>query len=212
MGIGRESGLRLAGWVAAALVGLISAAHAEIVANFGTLSQIQSGQMSCGTQTNSCTGTPVTGSYGGQLPGIGGTFTHQILFTVAADSGTTALTSILDSTDFDTANLTVALYQASGGSPTTVGATATHGAALANAVSATFLGSTFYNISYSALQPGVTYIIEIIGAGSGVQSADANYSQLVNISAVPLPPAVFLLAAALAGLIGFARFRRRRQA
>ena len=208
--LGRNSVAAL-GFCALLCVSQIS--NAEIVANLGTLPIGSSEVVSCNTSP-SCTTT--TGTSGGQLPANTAgpdTFTHQIIFAVSSSSDTIASTQVLDNTSIDVANMTVQLFELAGGSPTSVGATATLGALLATAASNTFLFTTNFALSYSGLDPAKTYAIQITGSGQGVQKDTASYGQQISIVApVPLPPAFLLLGAALAGLVGFARMRRQRAA
>jgi hypothetical protein len=65
-------------------------------------------------------------------------------------------------------------------------------------------------LSFGNLDPAKTYFLQFAGTGGGVTDPGASYATQVSVSAVPLPPAVFLMLAALAGLIGFARVKLNR--
>jgi len=207
----KTSRIGLAGLAFAAVLNFAAVSQAEIVANLGTLPIGVSEVVSCNTLP-SCTTT--TGTSGGQLPANtpgADPFSHQIIFRVAQTSDTIASTQVLDNTSIDVANMTVQLFELAGGSATAVGATATLGALLATALSNTFFTTTNFFLTYAGLDPAKTYAIQITGAGQGVQKANASYAETISIVApVPLPPALMLFAAAIAGLIGFARVRRNR--
>jgi hypothetical protein len=130
---------------------------------------------------------------------------QQIHFTVSPTSNISSTTI-----NFSTAEITgvsVQLYEITGGPALPVGAAdAAEINLLATAVE-TVPGSGVWKLT-AALTPGNSYFLDIDASVSGAP-ANATYASNLSVSAVPLPPAAFLLAAALAGLIGFARFGRK---
>jgi len=62
-------------------------------------------------------------------------------------------------------------------------------------------------LAYSNLQSGLHYYLEVFGTAVG--SKGGLYIGAYNLSAVPVPPTVWLLASALVGLVGIARRRCR---
>jgi hypothetical protein len=203
----RRSGLFALSFGAA--LSLAQLSQAEIVANLGTLPIGSADSVTCALNCTTTAGTAL-----GSLP-VSGQFTHQIIFRTSAPANTISSTQILDNSTIDVANLTVQLFEWAGGSTVPGPAnTATLGALLATAIPNTFITTTNFFLSYAGLDPAKTYVIQLLGLGGGVLDPGASYSQQVRLvpAAVPLPPALFLLGAALAGLVGFARMRRQRTA
>jgi len=194
------SGLKNVALSAALL--LAPVAHAEVVGNWGTLTIGDAQTQSC-NQTNCSTlvGTTLAGA---KLPAAGA-FSHQVTFKVDLESAAVSSIQILIPAAFSIATVSYTLWSnpvdlALGGVPAGATLLAT-GAAQVGPPASFVLG-------YSGLVAGVQYFVQIQGQVTGT---NASYASQIALTAVPLPPAVFLLAAALAGLIGFARVRWSRE-
>ena len=186
----------------AGVFGVGGVAHANIVAVLGTISIGSSTIVTCETLSMGGCDASV-GSDAGWLPD-NGSFTHQIFFDKAQESSGVAINSTTVLTPINITSVELFLY--TGAAAPLAGAGDLSGAFVATATSATFGGGVFWAMA-GPLDSAGTYFVEIIGSTSGTE---AQYTQQIAISAVPLPPALILLATALFGLIGVARIRRRR--
>ena len=175
--------------------GIGNIANADVVRNLGTLG-IGANVLTSGTVgATACTGG------GGGLPAPVSGFTHQIHFDVALGVIGAAVNQTITGISVASMNL-YALVDANN---VAGGADASTASLIATGVSSG--GGLFFNLT-SLLGSGA-YFVEIVGT---VNAANAAYDQRVGVSAVPLPPALLLLGAALLGLIGVGRVRRARAA
>jgi len=200
----------------AVLLASSGVATAEVVANLGILPLNNTQVVTCNTEGCTATWGTVGGSLPTNTPGAD-PFQHQIAFRVPSVDVTLASTQFLDSTAFDTANLTVSLFQYVSGS-TSIGGTAT-GTLLATATKSTFAGTTNFFLQIAGLSASLEYFIEIVGGGQGVTKPSASYAQQIaqyggppgGPSPVPIPAPFLLLGFALGGL-GLVRWLRSRNA
>lgn len=191
---------------AVAAVGLSIPAQAEIIAHLGPINPGPAQGVVC----NQSTCVSSQGVVNGSLPALG-TFAHHILFNVPIEAGVITSTQILNGSQYDVPNLSMRLFALNPISPVNLGAIPTLGALLSDA-GAPFGNAPTVNfaLAFAGLVPGGTYAIEFRGAGAGVTGPGASYAQQISVSPVPLPAAVWLLGAALCGMVGYARMRHRR--
>lgn len=185
----------------AGVFGVGGVAQASVVAVLGTMSIGDSAIVTCRTEfEGGCSAT--AGTDAGWLPA--GSFTHQIFFDTALIASGAVINTTLDLSPI--AVTSVKLYSFGGTMPT-AGDANLAGTLIGTATSTTIPSvGTIWAMS-GVLDPAGTFFLEIIGSTTGTE---AQYSQQVALSAVPLPPALILLATALFGLIGVGRIRRRR--
>lgn len=133
-----------------------------------------------------------------------GMFSDQYEFQAANFANVLELTTTLNDSSFniDIAGVTVSLFKALAGVGVGNAPTA-DGAALATAAG---VAGTQVSLVFAGLAPATPYFIQVVGDASG--TSGGNYSVQVNLSQVPLPPAIWLFISALVGLVSFARIRR----
>jgi hypothetical protein len=187
----------------AAALALTAPTKADIVANLGTLTAPETGLANCLTGICFSSGT----EFGG-LPVAGG-FTHQIHFSTDSINAQVIGGTLI--TPHDSITVTsIRLFQYIAG-PTTVGAVDAIGALIATAtLESAGPPTAHWEFTFFPLLPEpASYFVEFIGSVIGPAPS---YQQSVSVSApsaVPLPPALFLLAAAVCGLVGYARIRHK---
>ncbi len=196
--------LAAAGFVVVAAFGLSGNASASIVANLGTLSIGANEIVTCKTVgLGGCTTT--VGSASGALPA--GAFTQQIQFDIGLLSSAVAINSTLTVSPISITS--IGLYQWNGVGTLAAGDANVNGTLVAPGAPTGIPGGIVWSLSAVLDPAGLSYFIEIVGSTSGSQ---AQYTQQIAVSAVPLPPALILFATALFGMIGVGRIRRRRAA
>jgi len=201
----RDSALALVVLLVGAF-GISGVATATIVSNIGSMSVGDTVITSCGQNQTTCTNNPVVGASGGALPVSSG-FTHQIHFTVTTAVSGAAITQTVTGSNISITSMNLYLYvgAANGNDPGDADAAIT--TLVATGAGGPVIGGFSIGL-VNGLAAG-TYFAEIIGTTTGDSAA---YSHITAISAVPLPPALLLLGAALLGLIGVGRVRRARAA
>lgn len=138
---------------------------------------------------------------GSPAPGYG--FYDDYLFTISGATANSVSTTIDLGSVLQISNLQERLYNASGNSVPTLGTPV--GGAIDAWTSPIGMIGTVAVLPTTVLNPG-TYVLEIRGNVTG--SSGGSYAGTLNVTAVPLPAAAWLLGSGLVGLAGVARKRK----
>lgn len=153
-------------------------------------------------------GVPGSHDYGAAIPT--GSFDDSYAFTLSGADGTLdSFTTVFNSqsANIDVSSVVVSLYSYAGSLAVTDDPFDGSESFIASVSSASGTNPFFFTLSYLGLTEGVQYFVQVVGDLAG-EATSGNYSVNVNVSNVPLPPAIWLFISALVGLVSFARIRR----
>lgn len=175
--------------------GLSTGASALVVDDLGTLTVPTAGVNSGNNSTS------------GTLPSSG-SFVDQYEFQVSTDANLQEITTVLNNVgNINLATLEVTLWE---GSATGVGNDPTGSYTTVLPLTTATQGANpfqyIFTLAYLGLSASTPYFIQV--AGDIIGTSGGNYSVLVSVSNVPLPPAIWLFISALIGLVSIARTRR----